>query len=427
MKNVFELLSKINYWYNKPNIDLGFIRQTYADKLRGSLDNRLIKVLVGQRRVGKSYIIRQLIDYLIEDRGVNPQNIFYLNKELFEFDTIKTASDLNDIILYYKQVLKVQSKVYIFIDEVQNIDQWEKLISSMAQHTVDDYEIFLTGSNSNLLSGELATLLSGRYIVFEVYPFSYIEYLEFYNLQNSKESLIQYLETTGLPEIYNLNNADIKQYYFEALLNTVLLKDIMHRYNIRDYVLLEDLFLFLLHNVGSMVSIPSIVKYYKNKNRKADYYTIASYIKYMNEAFIIRECTKQAVKTKELLSGNKKYFLSDLGFKNYLYPNMKRDIAGMLENIVYIHLRNAGFKVSVGQIKSYEIDFIAQKQNLKLYIQVTYLLASNDTIIREFRPLEEINDSFSKYVISMDDFIISNEKGIIHQSIWTFLYNISKM
>jgi len=427
MKNVFELLSKINYWYNKPNIDLGFIRQTYADKLRGSLDNRLIKVLVGQRRVGKSYIIRQLIDYLIEDRGVNPQNIFYLNKELFEFDTIKTASDLNDIILYYKQVLKVQSKVYVFIDEVQNIDQWEKLISSMAQHTVDDYEIFLTGSNSNLLSGELATLLSGRYIVFEVYPFSYNEYLEFYNLQNSKESLIQYLETTGLPEIYNLNNADIKQYYFEALLNTVLLKDIMHRYNIRDYVLLEDLFLFLLHNVGSMVSIPSIVKYYKNKNRKADYYTIASYIKYMNEAFIIRECTKQAVKTKELLSGNKKYFLLDLGFKNYLYPNMKRDIAGMLENIVYIHLRNAGFKVSVGQIKSYEIDFIAQKQNLKLYIQVTYLLASNDTIIREFRPLEEINDSFSKYVISMDDFIISNEKGIIHQSIWTFLYNISKM
>ena len=427
MKNTFELLSKINYWYKEPNIDMGFFRNRYMNKLKSALDNRLIKVLVGQRRVGKSYIIRQLIHYLINEHGVNPQNIFYLNKELFEFDNIKTASDLNELINFYRKELKIKGKVYLFVDEVQNINEWEKLISSLAQHTIDDYEIFLTGSNSSLLSGELATLLSGRYIVFEVFPISYNEYLTIKNIENNKESLIQYLVTSGLPELYNLNENDVKRYYFESLLNTVLLKDIMQRYKIRDYVLLEDLFLFLLHNVGNMISIPSIIKYYKSKNRKADYYTLSSYIKYMEEAFIIRECSKQSLKTKELLSGNKKYFLNDLGFRNYLYPNIKQDIAGMLENIVFLHLKNAGYRVSIGQVKSYEIDFIAENNDTKMYIQVSYLLASDETINREFRPLEEIKDNFVKYVVSMDDFVISNEKGIIHQTIWDFLANLSNM
>lgn len=427
MESIFELLARINYWYEKPDIDLGFYRSRYMNKLKTSLNNRLIKVLVGQRRVGKSYIIRQLISYLINEKDVNPQNIFYLNKELFEFDDINSAAELNELILLYKKKLKIKGKIFLFIDEVQNINEWEKLISSLAQHTVDDYEIFITGSNSKLLSGELATLLSGRYIVFEVFPFSYNEYLEIKNIQNSKTALLEYIGTTGLPEIYNLDNKDIKRHYFESLLNTILLKDIMQRYKIRDYVLLEDLFLFLLHNTGNMISVPSIIKYYKSKNRRADYYTLSSYIKYMEEAFIIGECSKQSLKTKELLSGNKKYFLNDLGFKNYLYPNMTQDIAGMLENIVFLHLKNAGFRVSVGQVKSYEIDFIAERNNTKLYIQVSYLLASDETIHREFRPLEEVKDNFAKYVISMDDFTIPNEKGIIHQSIWDFLNNLPKL
>jgi len=424
MEAAFIGLKKINYWYGEPGFNMGFIRHTYLNKLTDASGNKLIKVIAGQRRSGKSYVVRQFIRHLINERSVGSKNIFYLNKELYEFENIRNDADFDRLFRFYKQEIKPTGKIYVFIDEIQNIDQWEKIVVSLAQHITEEYELFITGSNSRLLSGELASHLSGRYLVIEVFPFSYPEFLDFFHLQSNKENFIRYISTSGLPEIYNITPYDIQRHYFQSLKDTILLKDIMYRYKIRDYVLLEDLFLFLLHNVGNLVSIPSIIKYYKSKQRKADYSTLSSYIDYMEEAFILRSCPKYSLKTKELLSGEKKYYINDLGFRNYLYPLLTTDIASMLENTVYLHLRMQGFEVKTGYLKDQEIDFISTKGADKNYIQVTYLLTTGQTANREFRALESVDDNYPKYLISMDDLMVSHPKGIIHQHIWDFIYTL---
>lgn len=421
MEKILSYLYNINYWENVPAFKKGFIRKAYLDSIKQSFGNTLIKVLVGQRRTGKSYIVRQLIDFLINEENINPKNIFYLNKELYEFDSLEKASDLADLISLYEKELKIEGKVYIFIDEIQNITDWEKIVVSLAQHSVKSYELIITGSNSGLLSGELATKIAGRYIVFEIFPFSYSEFLEFYNLRNSKQNFINYFETSGLPEIYNIPSDEIRKNYFRSLKDTILLKDIMYRHKIRDYVLLEDIFLFLIHNVGNLTSVSSIIKYFKSKRRNADFTTITSYISYMEDAFIIQQSQRFYLKTKELLSGERKYYINDIGFRNYLFPRLKSDIASILENIVFIHLRRAKYTVFTGNDKNLEIDFVAEKNGTFLYVQVCYLLASQSTIDREFGVLENIKDNFHKYVISMDDILIENPKGIKHQNIWNFI------
>ncbi len=424
MEAAFNGLKKINYWDGEPGFNMGFIRHTYLNQLTGASGNKLIKVIAGQRRSGKSYVVRQFIHHLINERSVDPKNIFYLNKELYEFENIRNDADFDSIFRFYKQEIKPTGKIYVFIDEIQNIDQWEKIVVSLAQHITEEYELFITGSNSRLLSGELASHLSGRYLVIEVFPFSYPEFLDFFNYQNNKENFIKYIRTSGLPEIFNIIPYDIQRHYFQSLKDTILLKDIMYRYKIRDYVLLEDLFLFLLHNAGNLVSIPSIIKYYKSKQRKADYSTLSSYIDYLEETFILRSCPKYSLKTKELLSGEKKYYINDLGFRNYLYPQLTTDIASMLENTVFLHLRMQGFEVKTGYHKDQEIDFIATKGADKNYIQVTYLLTTGQTVNREFRALESVDDNYPKYLISMDDLMVSHPKGIIHQHIWDFIYTL---
>lgn len=425
MKNILNSLGSINFWNEDPKIDLGFHRLRYNKSVIDSIGNKLIKVIIGQRRAGKSYLVRQLIHNLIFDKKIKRENVFYLNKEMYEFDDIRTANDLAKLINAYESEYTPSGKVYIFIDEVQNIDDWEKVIVSLAQHTIKEYEVFITGSNSKLLSGELATLLSGRYITTEVFPFSYKEFLENSNLENNKANFIEYITTSGLPELLNLSSNDTKTNYFQSLKNTILLKDIMYRYKIRDYVLLEDLFLFVIHNVGSMISIPSIIKYFKNKNRKADYSTISQYIKYMQGAFIIHEAPRYFFKTKELLSGEKKYYVNDLGFRNYLYPSLVSDIGAILENIVFIHLRSASYNIKIGYGRDYEIDFIAERNGEQHYVQVAYVMANSATIDREFGAFDKVKDNLPKYVVTMDDILIKNENGIIHKHIWDYIYDLS--
>ena len=424
MQNMLTSLKAINYWDGEPGFNLGFIRESYLNKITSALGNKLIKVIIGQRRSGKSYIVRQIIHHLINNRSVEPQNIFYLNKEMYEFEPVKTGSDLSVLFQLYRQEIKPEGKVYIFIDEIQDIAGWEKIVVSLAQHVTEDYEVFITGSNSRLLSGELASHLSGRYLLFEVFPFSYPEFLAFFSYQNTKENLIRYVQTSGLPEIYNIDSKDIHRHYFQSLKDTILLKDIMHRHNIRDYVLLEDLFLFLLHNIGNLISIPSIIKYFKSRQRKADYATISAYIEYMEQAFVVRSCPRLSLKTKELLSGEKKYYVNDLGFRNYLFPSLIRDFAGMLENIIYMHLRMAGFDVRTGSQRDAEVDFVAIHDDAVQYIQVAYLLPSEQTINREFRSLESISDNFPKYVLTLDDLTFNHPQGIIHRQIWDYIMNL---
>ncbi len=424
MKDLFVHLEKINYWKRKPDFKRGFIRTSYLDAVLKLTGNKLIKVLTGQRRSGKSYLVRQIMEKLIVERAVNPKNVFYLDMEMFEFQYVREASGLYDLIKHYQSVYSPEGRVYLFIDEVQNVEQWEKTIVSLAQHPLEDFEIFITGSNSKLLSGELATLLSGRYVLFQVYPFSYPEFLQFKKLENNAANFKKYLFSTGMPEALPLKDQESKRFYFQSLKDTILLKDIMHRHKIRDYVLLEDIYLFLVHNTGNLTSVPAIIKYFKSKNRKVDYTTVSQYIMYMKEAFLIHEASRYLFKRREILSGEKKYYLNDAGFRNYLFSNSDADIASLLENVVFIHLKAKNYEVKVGYVNKLEVDFYAEKGKDIMYIQVAYLLASEETVEREFKPLEKIKDNYPKYVLTMDELLINHSSGILHQNIYDFIYKL---
>jgi len=421
MENILNLLVRSNYWEEAPGHNMGFVRNTYLSAIKSSLDSRLIKVLAGQRRTGKSYIVRQLIDYLINELHIDGKNIFYLNKELYEFESIKTDHDLFELIKAYRSRYKPEGRVYYFIDEVQDIKNWEKPVVSISQDPSQDAEIFITGSNSSLLSGELATKLAGRYVSFEVFPFTYKEFLDYTRKQNTKQNFIEYLRSTALPEALIMKDTDIKRFYFKSLKDTILLQDIMNRYNIRDASLLDDLFLFVLHNIGNLTSIPSIIKYFKSRNRKTDYSTLSNYLSYIENSFIIHSSPRYFIKNKETLSGEKKYYVNDLGFRNYLYPNLEYEVASGLENIVYIHLLKAGYEVYTGYGRNFEIDFLAIKPDKRMYIQVTYLLESSATIEREFRAYNYVKDFHPKYVLSMDEIQIQDYSGINHLPLWEFL------
>jgi len=416
MIEIFEKLKKYNYWTSE-EIKTGFIRSAYLDKIEKYINNNLIKVLVGQRRVGKSYILRQIIQELIKKK-VNPKNIFYLNKEIVDFDEIKNYKDLKKLINFYKKELKVEGKIYILLDEVQEIEQWEKVVNSLSQDYKDKYEIFLTGSNSNLLSGELATYLSGRYICFEIFSFSFDEYVKYFKVSKNKDSFLEYLQMGGLPELYNLKNEEIRSHYVSSLRDTIFLKDVAQRYKIKNLHLLEGIFKFLIDNIGNLFSVNSIVNYLNNHGTKTNFETVSNYINYITQSLLIHEVDRFDIKGKTIFSGGKKYYLNDLSFKKYLSSGFDYGLGKYLENVVYLHYRMRGYKVYVGKIVDREIDFIVEKGKEKKYIQVAYKLSSKDVIAREFGNLEKINDSYEKIVISMDDVSFGNKEGIKHLLIW---------
>ncbi len=416
MTDRFAKLEKYNFWNNTyPSV--GFIRDSYLDKINKFLGVRLIKVLVGQRRVGKSYLLRQIIRKLI-DEGVKPENVCYINKEYTDFDFIANYTDLGNLIEYYKQVLKPSGKIYLFIDEVQSIEGWEHLINSFSQDYTSDYEIFISGSNSQLLSGELATLLSGRYIQFLILPFNYQEFIAIKLVENSKTSFLQYIQTGGLPELFQLPNDETKRHYLSAIRDTVLLRDIVQRYNIKDARLLQDIFSFLVINASNLISISSIVNYFAGKNRKTNYETIANYIEYLKNTFLVHQVDRFNIKGKEVLSGNSKYYINDLSFKNYLYTGFEYGYGYMLENIIYLQLINSGYNVYIGYMRNKEIDFVATKNNKTIYLQVAYLLIDKSTIEREYSELETIPDNYEKFIVSLDDISLPERNGIQHILAW---------
>lgn len=418
MKENFNKIQKYNFWKGK-TIELGFYRDDYVNKIIDYTGNRLVKVLIGQRRSGKTYILRQLANKLINS-GVKRKNILYINKEYIEFDFIENYTDLENLVKFYKKQLNVSGKVYLFIDEVQNIKSWEHFVNSYSQDFVDEYEIFITGSNSKMLSGELATLLSGRYIEFDIFPFSYLEYIGILNKENTKQNFIEYMESGGLPELFNLQNDEIKRNYVSAIKNTVFLRDIVQRYKIKEPKLLEDIFVFLVNNASNLISISNIVNYFKSLGRKTTYDTVYAYITYMEDACLLHKTEKYDIKGKTTISGNAKYYINDLAYKNYIYSGFGYGIGYKLENLVYLNLRRAGFKVYTANIKNKEIDFVALKNDEVLYIQTTYLLADKSIIDREYLPLELIPDNYEKIVLSLDDIKFQQRKGIKHKQIWKF-------
>jgi len=418
-----EILKRYNLW-GSSTIDFGYWRSKYIDKIIASTGNRLIKVLVGQRRSGKSYILRQVAKHLV-DNGVSPENTLFINMEFSDLEFLKTYKELDELIKLYKNEKQVEGRLYVFIDEVQLIEGWEKVVNSYSQDFSESYELFISGSNSKLLSGELATLLSGRYISFEVFPFSYTEYCEINDQQKERKSYIEYMNSGGLPELFMLKTHELKRNYVSAVKDTVLLRDIIQRNNIRDPKLLEDLFLFLVNNASNLISVPNIVNYFKMQNRKTSYDAVSSYIGYIEDTFLVHKCDRYDIKGKDTLGGNAKYYINDLAYKNYLYPGYGYGFGYLVENLVYLELCQAGFDVYVGALRNKEIDFVARKADRLVYLQSTYMLSDEATIEREYSALQSIDDNFEKVVVSLDEIALPLKGGIKHIQAWKLGDSIS--
>jgi predicted AAA+ superfamily ATPase len=416
MKDKVELLKK--YSFSKDMLpELGLLRPLYTKKIMEALGSKLIKVLVGQRRAGKSYVLRQIIYHLIK-KGVNPKNIIYINREYSDFDFLIDNKALNALIKAYRNAVKPKGRIYLFIDEIQDILNWERAVASFAQNPLDNCEVFITGSNSKLLAGELATLITGRFLKYNILPFSFQEYCEAKKYEKTKQNYLNYLNTGGLPELCSLDNQETQRNYVSNVKDTILLRDIIQRYSIKDVKLLDDLFSFLVNNASNLISIPNIVDYYTAKKRKTTYDTIATYISYIENAFLVHKIDRYQIKGKETLSGSCKYYINDLSFKNYLYQGFSLGVSYLLENAVCIELLRAGYTVYTGNIKNKEVDFVALKNGNVLYLQVAYVMLEPQTIVREYSALQAIPDNYEKYVVTLDDVKNPPREGIKHIQAW---------
>lgn len=402
----------MNLWYK---------RNSYLDKITTVLGNPwLIKVLIGQRRAGKSYLMRQIIDFLQTTKKVQSANILYVNIEL-DYLKYPTIKEFDDYIRQQIQKSDKKKRFYLFIDEVQFLEGREKLINSYRANDELDCDIFITGSNASLLSSDLATYLAGRYIEFEILPFSYPEYLGYFSLLNTKENFIAYQNFTGISELYNLPNDELKISFLKTIKDSIILKDIVQKYNIKEIDLLERLFLFLSDNIWNLFSINSIVKKLKSLDIQSNTTTLWNYLNFLERTFILHSVPRYDLKGKRILEWEQKYYLNDLAFNNFFTSSYDVWWGKKLENLVYLHLRRLWYTIYVGTMNGLEVDFVAERWKEKLYIQVAYIINTEDVFQREFWNLEKINDNYPKYVLSLDDVLIEH-KGIIHKQVWDFLY-----
>lgn len=417
MDDKWKALEKYNLWGGN-KYQLGLERKSYTDKIGTFVGNSLIKVLIGQRRAGKSYILRQVAAALVSDRGVNPANVLYINKEYLEFDFIEDYKELENLYRTYRERLKPKGKVYLFFDEIQNVDGWEKFVNSHSQDFVEECELFISGSNSKMLSSELATLLSGRYVEFHIFPYSYSEYLQLMQQDSGRTSYLAYLQRGGLPELYNLPTVESQKQYVGSVKDTILLRDIVKRKPIRDVRLLDDIFIYLVNNASTLLSIQNIINFFKSKNRKVSYDTLSNYLGYIEEAFLTYKTERYNIRGKDVIAGNCKYYLNDLSFKNFLYPGFAYGVGYLLENAVYLELRRLGYSVYIGSFRDKEVDFVAMKDDRVIYLQATYMLETEQTIEREYASLLAISDNYEKYVVSLDEVQLPSREGIRHIQAW---------
>jgi predicted AAA+ superfamily ATPase len=416
-------LKKYNVW-DSNTLDWGYKRSEYTGKITDYVGNRLIKVLVGQRRSGKSYILRQVAKQLV-DNGIKPENTLFINREFTDLDFLKTYRELDELIKLYKKELNPSGKVYIFIDEIQVIEGWEKVVNSYSQDFSENYELFISGSNSKMLSGELATLLSGRYVCFTIFPFSYSEYVGIMQREKGRQSYMEYMNSGGLPELFMLQKPELKRNYMSAIKDSVLLRDIIQRHSIRDPKLLEDIFVFLVNNASNLISVSNIVKYFKSQGRKTSYDAVSAYIGYIKDTFLVHRCDRYDIKGKDTLSGNAKFYMNDLAYKNYLYPGYGYGFGYLVENLIYLELCRAGFDVYVGNLWNKEVDFVARKADRIIYLQTTYMLTDDATVKREYSALEAIDDNFEKFVVSLDEITLPSRGGIKHIQAWELKNQLS--
>ena len=392
-------------------------RKHYADKVDSWIGKGNIIVLVGPRRVGKSYILKDFIERHSEEQDIN---VIYVDKEKKAFKSIKTKDDLDT---YIESLFKPGMHNCILVDEVQQIDRFEESICSW--YTEDNTDVIITGSNSKMLSGDLSTLLAGRYVEIRVHPLTYPEFLEFHGLQDSDDSLMKYLNYGGLPGLrkIGLDSDEHVWAYLSSVFNTIMLKDIIERHDIRNVPFLNNLIAFYADTTGKLTSANSISKYMKSQGESISSNLVLLYRSFYEEAYLLNIASRYDIHGKKILESNEKVYWDDLGLRNLKAEGgMDSYVEKVIENAVYKHLCFLGYKVQVGVLGAGEVDFVCTRPGETLYVQVTYLMGEQATRDREFGSLEKIRDNHPKYVISATPFLTSrDENGIRHISLREFL------
>lgn len=394
-------------------------RPQYTEKIAGLINRGMMLILVGQRRVGKSKVLELFNDWLKRNRP--RANIVYINKEYQEFRDIVTAEQLYD---YVVAKLPKDTENYLLIDEVQDVENYEKALRSF--HAEDRCQVIATGSNAYIFSSELGTHLSGRYIEIKIYNLSYLEFLRFHNMEDSDKAVLRYLRTGGLPGLFAFKPEEESQTndYLEGVYNTILVKDIVRREKVRNVTHLENVTRFVADNIGKPTSITNIVRYMTSKGEKISDETVSNYLRYLKNAFLAIPIERFDIHGKLLLESNNKYYFSDHGIRNYLCgSDFRGSIEKLMENVVWNHIRRQGFDVTVGILRAGVIDFVATNGDRRIYIQVAYLLATDETVKREFGNLAAIKDNYPKYVVSLEPVCggFGEYPGIHHVSLRDFL------
>ena len=410
--------NKIVYLQRKTMLMDLISRNYYAEKVDGWLGKGRVIVLVGQRRIGKSYVLK---DFVLRHKNEPDANVIYIDKEKKEFDAIKDYTTLNE---YIDARFAIGKQNYILIDEVQDIAEWERSVRSY--RTEERTDIIITGSNAKMLSSDLSTLLSGRYQEIHIHGLSYSEFLVFHNLEDNEGSLYKYLDYGGLPGLRQIGlESEERIYdYLQSVLNTVVLKDIIERHNIRNVTFLNKLLLFLADNTGKPISANNISNYMKSHGTTVSSNIVLDYSSFFEETYLLKCVPRYDIYGKKLLETNGKYYFEDIGLRNLLSENTQRekDIEKVLENVVYQQLLRMGYEVKVGQLQAGEVDFVCSKRKQQVYVQVCYLIATEETEEREFGVLRRIADNHPKYVISMSPLVKrDNIDGIIHLGLHEFL------
>lgn len=398
------------------------IREKYLSKIRPFYDVDLIKVITGIRRCGKSVILNQIIDELKEN-GIKANQIIYMNLELKLYSNIKNDDDLY---AYVKEKIKEDTKYYVFFDEIQDIPKWEKVVNSFKAEYQEKISIFITGSNSDLLSSELATHLAGRYVSFKVFPFTFKEVCELKGKANQDKYALEkdfeeYVKWGGLPQRFILTDEEQTKTYLMDIYNSIVIKDIIERFGIKDLELFNRIVEYIVTTPSQTFSAENLAKYFiANDDRGVTKNTLYNYLEYMSKAMLVSKADRYDIRGKRILNGKYKYYLTDLGLGQVMNVTKKPQMGAYLENIVYNELLSRGYEVKGGNLENAEIDFIATRTNEKIYIQVAFVLSDDSVIEREFGAFDNIDDHYPKYVISTDKFDMS-QNGIIHMNIIDWL------
>ena len=393
------------------------IRERYLKIIRPFYDQDLIKVLIGIRRSGKSVILTQIMDELRKDK-IDENHIIYINFEDFDYNEYTDSKKLNN---YIKEKIVDNKKYYIFFDEIQNVDSWEKVVNSL--RATKNTSIFITGSNSDLLSSDLATHIAGRYVSFKITPFKFSEVCELLNVTEKSDiekTFDDYIKWGGMPQRFMQKDDLSKKTYLKDIYDSIIIKDIVKRFSIKDIDLLNRIVTYVLTTPSQTFSPESLKKYFESESRGVSLETLYNYLDYITKANLINKVERYDVRGKRILTGKYKYYLTDLGFTNILSEGKKEQIGAYLENIVYNELIARGYNVNIGTLENGEVDFIATRFEEKIYVQVAYILADESVVQREFGVYEKINDNYPKYVITMDKYNFS-QNGIIHKNIIDWL------